>query len=45
MLLVLSGMETAVSIQLLEYTPGKYVVGIVSYGSGYGHTTLRVNAR
>ena len=39
------GMELAVLIPLLEDTPGKYVVGVVSYGSGCAHTTSGVNAR
>ena len=45
MLLMLSGMNLAVVIPLLEYTQGKYVVGVVWHGSGCAHTTPGVYAR
>ena len=39
----LSGMDQDVLITLLEYTPGKYVVGVVWYGSRCAHSTSGVN--
>ena len=45
MLLVLSGMDLDMVILLLEYKAGKDVVGVVSYGSVWVHTTPGVYTR